>query len=225
MNMHPLIGIENRRHLVRLALAIGTSLGAAAQAGPDPFSGVSLDTSGKARCGEVVYASTCGTPTTRTTTPTAAGSVQVGAVRGERPRLGRRRGPVVRPQGLPALGVFALAQVVPLSIGADLFNAFATANGVRRYDYLGSVPTAYTLWFAIEGRSRFRPADATRRTRCTRAGFTVFGSDFHPVGETHGTVLGSDFVTEHAGVAGVSPFSASSSFGFTMNPGDFVWRP
>ena len=61
MNMHPLIGV-NRAHLVRLALAIGTSLGAAAtQAGPDPFSGVSLDTSAKH---VTIICSTCGTPTT-----------------------------------------------------------------------------------------------------------------------------------------------------------------
>ena len=217
MNMHPLIGV-NRARLVRLALALSASLGAAAaQAGPDPFSGVSLDTSASH---VTIICSTCGTPTT-TDDDTHRGGAGTNSVlyAASDPGWAVGASAAFDSQGLPALGVLTLAEVVPLSIGADLYDAFATAEGVRRYDYLGSVPTTYTLSFAIEGRFTLSTADATSPDEIS-GGFTVFGSDFHPVGETHGTVLGSDFVTEHASVAGVSPFSLPGGFSFTVNPGD-----
>jgi hypothetical protein len=106
-----------------------------------------------------------------------------------------------------------------LQIGADLYDAFATAQGLQRYDYLGSVPTIYTLSFVLEGSLALTIADAASPTGIS-GGFTVFGSDFHPEGETHGTVLGSDFVSEHARFAGVTPFSLPGGFSFAVNPGD-----
>ena len=89
----------------------------------------------------------------------------------------------------------------------------------RRYDTWAACQPLHAA-FEIEGRFTLSTADATSRTRSPAASRYSVSEGFHPVGETHGTVLGSDFVTEHASVAGVSPFSLPGGFSFTVNPGD-----
>jgi len=212
MNMHLLTGV------VRAALAIGAFLGAAAtQAQSDPFAGVTVDTSASHL---TVVCSTCGTPRT-TDDDTKLGGVGTTSVLYSAHDTGWAvaASAAFGSEGLPVLGVLTHAEVVPLQIGADLYDAFATAQGLQRYDYLGSVPTTYTLSFVLEGSFALTIADAASPTEIS-GGFTVFGSDFNPMGESHGTVLGSDFVTEHARFAGVSPFSLPGGFSFTVNPGD-----
>lgn len=207
-----------KMHLARAALAFGACLGAAAaSAQADPFAGVSIDTSASH---VTIVCSTCPTPRT-TDDDTHRGGAGTTAALYANGDVGWGVGATAAfdAGGLPALGVFSFAEVVPLALGANLYDAFASAQGLQRFDYRGSVPTTYTLSFTIEGRFTLGAADAGSPTEIF-GGFTVFGSDFHPVGETHGTVLGSDFVSQHASNGGVSPFSLPGGFSFAVNPGD-----
>lgn len=208
----------NATHLVRIALALSAALGAvAASAASDPFAGVSIGTSASH---VTLVCSTCPTPRT-TDDDTQRGGTGASAALYSASDVGWGVGAsaALGVEGLPTLGVFAQAEVVPLSLGANLYDAFATAKGLQRFDYLGSAPTTYTLSFTIEGRFTLGTADAGSPMQIS-GGFTVFGSDFHPVGESHGTVLGSDFVSRNASSGGVSPFSLPGSLSFIANPGD-----
>jgi hypothetical protein len=217
MKMHSLIDM-NRGRLVRAALALGACLGAAAaSADPDPFAGVSV---GASASHVTIVCSTCPTPRT-TDDDTQRGGPGTTAALYANSDVGFSVGAnaAFDAAGLPSLGVFTFAEVVPLTLGADLYDAFATAKGLQRFDYLGTAPTTYTISFAIEGSFTLGTADSGSPMEIF-GGFTVFGSDFHPVGESHGTVLGSDFVSEHAENGGVSQFSLPGEFSFTVNPGD-----
>lgn len=217
MNMHHVSG-AHRKSLVRASLALVACLGAAtAAAAADPFAGVTIGTSASH---VTLVCSTCPTPRT-TDDSTLRGGAGTGAALYSAGDVGWGVGASAAfdAAGLPALGVFAQAEVVPLSLGANLYDAFATAKGLQRYDYRGSTSTTYTVSFTVEGSFTLGAADAGSPMQVS-GGFTVFGSDFHPVGESHGTVLGSDFVAQNARNGGVSHFLLPGSVSFTVDPGD-----
>jgi hypothetical protein len=216
MNTHP-PSHAHRSQLARAALALGASVCAAASAAAtDPFAGVSLSTSASH---VTIVCTTCPTPRTTDDSTRRGGPGSTAALYSAGDvGWGVAANAAFGADGLPALGAFTVAEVVPLSLGANLYDAFATTKGIQRFDYSGTTPSTYTISFAIEGRFTLGTADAGSPMQIS-GGFTVFGSDFNPNNEIPGTVLGSKFVSQNARNGGVSQFNLPGSFSFSVNPG------
>lgn len=202
------------------ALALSLTFAAGAAQAADPYAGVSASADAR------YYALVCGTCNVDTgqvflgsNGGTGAGSAFVeGAGAGWAVTA---RGDLTGPVSLPDLGAYAFADIVvdPSIPKTYFYKSAANVAAVQRYDYSGSVAATYTLQYTLEGTFFLAGNDAASLMFAT-GGFTVYGSNYNPVGEFQGTVLGFDYDTERPSLAGSTPFGHSASVSFTLNPGD-----
>jgi hypothetical protein len=129
------------------------------------------------------------------------------------------------PNGLPTLGGSGFTDIVTNSVPTTFFYKTGTfSQGLQRYDYSGTVATTYQIDFTLAGSFTLARADAAS-LMSVMGGYTVYGADYNPLGEFRGTVLGTQFVSDRASLAGTEAFALPGSISFSVNPGDgfYVW--
>jgi opacity protein-like surface antigen len=131
---------------------------------------------------------------------------------------------LVGADGLIQHGAAAYAGITHEDPEHVLHESYAWSRGLQRYDYTGSAAQEYRIDYTLEGSFSLDVADPVS-LMSAYGGLTVYGSDYDPDDEGHGTVLDTSFQGVWAELEGTHPFSVSGSVTFTLNPGDaiYVW--
>lgn len=130
------------------------------------------------------------------------------------------------PMALPELGGYAFTDIVvdPSIPKTFFYKSGVTSQATQRYDYSGGGPQTYRIEYTVEGSFVLGALDAASLMQVL-GGLTVYGSNYNPQGEVHGTVLDTSFVGRNASMAGVETFSLNASVSFTVAAGDsfYIW--